>query len=245
MNDKRSGADPYGDANKGSGSGSKSLVILGAVLLVVALAVVAVLMTGGGDGSGGGKAAKDKNSGAYAAANAVKEQSGVTVDGEALPDFPEVSTPFAPVDQDPAVGKVPPVLTGETFNGKAIKIDPGDGKAKVVIFFAHWCPHCQRELPEIQKWIDEGNKPADVDFYAVSTSVNASQNNYPPSRWIKQIEWTPPVLLDDADLHAASAWGLTQFPYMVGLNADGTVSERGTGEIPMDQFGAMVEALKR
>ncbi|MGB6058173.1 MAG: redoxin family protein [Microthrixaceae bacterium] len=244
MNDgKRSGPDPYGDKNKSSGSGSKNLMILGAVIVVVVLAVVAILLTGGDGGSG--TASKDKDTGAHAAANAVKEQSGVTVTGEPLPQYPEVSTVLAPADQDPAVGKTPPTLSGQTFDGSDLKIDPSDGRAKVVVFIAHWCPHCQREVPEIQKWIDDGNKPDDVDFYAVSTAVSAKQPNYPPSKWIKSVGWTPRVLLDDADSHAATAWGLTGFPYMVAVNADGTVSERGSGEVPMDQFSAMVDALQR
>ncbi|HTO00510.1 MAG TPA: TlpA disulfide reductase family protein [Microthrixaceae bacterium] len=241
MNDqKRGGPDPY---SKPDQSGSKSLIIVGVVVLVVVLAVVAVLMTGGGDSSVNAKS--DKNTGAYAAANAVKEQSGVTVTGEALPPFPEVDTPLAPADQDSAVGKVAPTLSGQTFDGKDMTIDPKDGRAKVVVFAAHWCPHCQVEIPKIQEWINDGNKPDDVDFYAVSTAVQADRPNYPPSKWIAKVGWTPPVLLDDADSHAAVAYGLTEFPFMVALNADGTVSERGSGEIPMDQFGAMVDALQR
>lgn len=242
MNDhKRGGADPYSNPKQ---SGSKGLFILGAVVLVIVLAVVAVLMTGGND-KGSVNAVSDKNTGAYSAAHAVKEQSGVTVTGEALPTFPDVSTPLAPADQDPAVGKLAPTLSGQTFDGGNQKIDPKDGRAKVVIFVAHWCPHCQAELPLIQKWINEGNKPSDVDFYVVNTAVQADRPNYPPSKWIKDVGVTPPVLLDDADSHAAIAYGLTGFPYMVALNADGTVSERGSGEVPIDQFGAMVDALQR
>ncbi len=245
MNDyKRSGPDPYGSGASGGGGSSKNILILGGVVAVVVLAVVAILLAGGDDAGSGG-AAKEKGTGAHAAANAVREQSGVTFTGEALPDYPNVATVLAPADQDPAVGKTPPVLTGQSFDGSDLTIDPGDGRAKVVIFMAHWCPHCQKEIPEIQSWINDGNKPDDVDLYGVSTSVNASQPNYPPSKWLKKVGWTPQVLIDDADSHAANAWGLTGFPYFVALNADGTVSERGSGEVPMDQFGAMVEALQR
>ena len=48
--------------------------------------------------------------------------------------------------QNPAVGTAAPVLRGAGFDGTPVTIG-GDGRATLVMFLAHRCPHCQRELP--------------------------------------------------------------------------------------------------
>lgn len=241
MNDKHTGADPYSDlAKRTSGNRPKTgLLIIGATALVIAvLAVVAVLLTTGGDDK---EAAK--GSGADAAQNATQQQAAVTVTGDPLPDYPQVSSYIAPPAEDPAVGKTPPTLAGQSFDGTPITIDPSDGRAKVVIFVAHWCPHCQAEVPEIQKWIDAGNQPDNVDFYTVSTAVSADKGNYPPSDWLATEGWTPPVMLDSPDQTAAVAYGLPGFPYFVMVDSSGKVTQRASGEVPIDQFGDLVDNL--
>ena len=51
-------------------------------------------------------------------------------------------------EDDAAIGQTIPTVSGKTLDGDAITIGP-DGGAKVIVFVAHWCPHCQAEVPEI------------------------------------------------------------------------------------------------
>jgi len=241
MNDKHSGADPYADlAKRTSGNRPRTgLMIVGATVVVIAvLAVVALVLAGGGDDEPAAE-----GTGANAAQNAEQEQAAVTVTGDPLPEYPQVNSMVAPPAEDPAVGETPPTLAGQSFDGTPITIDPSDGRAKVVIFVAHWCPHCQAEVPLLQEWIDEGNLPDNVDIYTVSTAVRADQANYPPSDWLASEGWTPPVLLDDPDQNAAAAYALPGFPYFVMVDSDGKVTQRASGEVPMDQFGELVDQL--
>ena len=110
-------------------------------------------------------------------------------------------------------------------------IDPTDGTPQVVVFAAHWCPHCQKEIPLIQEWIDEGSQPEGVEISLVSTSARADGPEYPPSEWLSGADWSSTVLLDNADQSAATAYGLTGFPYMVFIGADGTVTQRAVGRV--------------
>lgn len=110
----------------------------------------------------------------------------------------------------------------------------------VVIFAAHWCPHCQKEVPLIQDWIDDGNLPEGVQVNMVSTSVQADGTNYPPSGWLSDVGWSEQILLDNPDSTAASAWGLTGYPYIVFVDGDGKVVQRASGELPIDQFDEFV-----
>lgn len=242
MSDVRTGPSPYKSPNPVGGNEDRTKLYLGigAVVVVVVLVVLAIVLTSGGGDSGAGE-----GTGAHAAANAEREQAPITVTGDPLAAYPDSDTVLANPATDPAVGQTPPKLEGVSFDGSGITVDPADGRAKVIIFLAHWCPHCQNEVPRIQKWIDEGKQPDDVDVYAVSTSVSSDRVNYPPSKWIVRENFTPPVLLDGADSPAAQAYALPGFPYFVGLNADGTVSQRGSGEVPINDFDAVVKALQR
>jgi len=241
MNDKRTGANPYGDishnvAARQESPGKKIAVIV--VAAVVVLALVAVLATQCGKDS----APAGKNTGAAQAQNATQQTAAVTVTGTPLPPYPSDAGLVADAKTDPATGKTPPTLKGETFDAKPLTVAPG-GKAKVVIFVAHWCPHCQAEVPLIQKWIEDGNLPSDVEMYAVATATTESRPNYPASAWIATENFTPQVLLDDEQGTASAAYGLTGFPYIVFIDKDGKVAHRASGEVPIDQFGELVKNL--
>ncbi|MGZ7013706.1 MAG: TlpA family protein disulfide reductase [Acidimicrobiales bacterium] len=164
------------------------------------------------------------------------ELGTVTVDGTSLPGY-DGSSP------DPGVGLVPPTLTGQDFAGHPVTISD-DGRPKMVMFLAHWCPHCRREVPKVQSWLDANGMPADVALYAVPTATSEGRDNYPPSKWLLGQDWTVPVLVDDAAASAASSWGLQSYPYFVAVGADGAVVKRASGELSQGQFYALVDAAR-
>ena len=95
------------------------------------------------------------------------------------------------------------------------------------------------------RWNADGNVPANLDVVAVTTSTDAAQPNYPPSQWLAAEEWPPlwPVLTDDAQGTAATAFGLVGFPYLVLTAADGTVLWRHSGRITAEDLAATLSAL--
>lgn len=232
MSNQRQKGVPYGySSTPGSdGSSRTGLIVIGVVVALVLVAgVVALVVTSEG--------------GQDTASDAVQEQGSVEVSGDPLPQYPSGGGLAADPSTDPAVGTTPPTLTGEGFDGEPVTIEPGGGTPMVVVFAAHWCPHCQAEIPIIQDWIDEGNLPEDVQVNMVSTGVQADQNNYPPSEWLAQEGWSEQVLLDNPDQSAAQAYGLSGYPYMVFVDADGEVVQRASGELPIDQFGSLVDQI--
>jgi cytochrome c biogenesis protein CcmG/thiol:disulfide interchange protein DsbE len=219
---------PYGYSStpEPSGGSRKGLYVIGGVVLLVVIAgIVAMVMTSEGGGS-------DEE--------ATQEQATVTVTGDALPEYPAGAGLFADPATDPAVGMTPPTLKGQDFQGEAVTIEPGTSPM-VVIFAAHWCPHCQKEIPLIQEWIDSGELPDDVQVNLVSTAVKADQNNYPPSAWLSSVGWSGQILLDNPDQSAGQAYGLTGYPYIVFVGADGKVVQRASGELPIEQFATFVD----
>lgn len=167
------------------------------------------------------------------------ETHDVIVTGTPLPSLDDTTS--AP---DPGLGLVPPTLDGQTFNGNPVSITPGvNDHFQLVFFFAHWCPHCRREVPRLVSWLKAGSKPANLDVLAVSTAVNRSPVNYPPSDWFAREELDVPIMTDDGDGLAAAAWGLPGYPYAVMLKPDGTVAARIAGEFTdIAAFDAWVRA---
>ena len=156
----------------------------------------------------------------------------VLIDGTILDQMPGVSGPTSP-DVDTAIGQVAPTLTGVDYDGEPITIG-NDGRPKAIYFLAHWCPHCQVELPMIQSLIDAGEQPDGIDVYAVSTAVAADRGNYPPQAWFETEGWSSPVLLDDDRSSAVINFGAGGFPYAVFLDGDHRVLTRTAGEMPAE-----------
>lgn len=158
----------------------------------------------------------------------------VQVTGTSLPDDRDAKP-------DPAIGMAAPQLRGVDFEGSTV-VAPPTGP-NVMVFLAHWCPHCQREVPVISKLRQSGAWPKSVGLTAVSTSVARERGNYPPSAWLQSAGWDAPVLVDTATRTAADAYGQVSFPYMVWIDATGKVVLRTSGEIPEATLLRMVNEL--
>ena len=155
----------------------------------------------------------------------------------ANPDLPA----FASTTNDAAVGLPIPEVDGRSFDGTPVRIT-ADGRPKLIVFLAHWCPHCQREVPVVQGWLDAKGMPAGVDLLSVATAIDPNRPNYPPDAWLASEHWQVPVIVD-ADNEIATRYGLTAFPYWVAVAADGTVAQRLTGELTPDQLDALVASV--
>lgn len=164
----------------------------------------------------------------------VPQVSDVSIEGAPLPVF-EGEEP------DPAMERRAPAFAATSFDGTEVSVLPGDGTAKVIGFFAHWCPHCQRELPRIADWMANNQLPAGVEVIAVSTAVDAGRPNYPPSAWFAEERWPAVVVRDSAESEIGDAYGLRGFPYTVGIAADGRVVARVAGELNDEAWEFLLE----
>lgn len=149
----------------------------------------------------------------------VQAYGEVAVVGEALPRH-------EPGPTDPAEGAPAPTITGET-----VSVSPGSTPT-IVLFLAHWCSHCQAEVPRLTDWVEANGMPVGIDVVAVATSSTPTQGNYPPSVWLESEDFPFPVIYDDEEGTAAIAYGLSAFPFWVVVDADGRVVDRFSGELP-------------
>jgi thiol-disulfide isomerase/thioredoxin len=200
-------------------SKTPTLLIIGGIVLVLVLVGAVALALSGGGSSG----------------TAEPATAAVRVQGTALPTYNKDAA-------DPAVGQAVPTISGLGLDGTPMTIGPDDGALAIVVV-AHWCPHCQAEIPVLSDWMAANELPDGIRVVTVSTGIDPARPNYPPSAWLEREGWTQPTLNDDASNSALAALGMASFPAFVFVNEDGTVAQRATGEIPIDQWEAALATI--
>lgn len=235
---KGSASSRVATASEQSAPTSTRWVWIAIAVVVVAVGVLAFVFTRS-DGSDGGSATPD-GGGATPGVTVVpvgKVAIGpIVVTGTKLPEQAAGSA-------DPAVGRVIPTIEGQTFDGSAMTIGP-TGEPTIIMVVAHWCPHCQREVPFLQSWLTTNGAPEGVRLVALATSNDSGKPNYPAGQWLVREKWTVPTMVDDKASDGAQALGVTGFPYFIVVDAQGKVIERTSGELTAAQWEALIAAAK-
>lgn len=208
-------------------SNRTTMIWIGVGIAAVVGLFVWALLSGGTGGGGGGSFE-------------VEAFGEVDIDGDALPILDPANTGIAEFDD--AIGIDAPVVSGTDYDGVASTVG-GDGP-QVVVFLAHWCPHCQAEVPRLVEQMAGGNTINDVPVVGVATSSNATRANFPPASWLEAEGWTGEIVMDDSNSSTLRAFGLGSFPAWVAIAADGTVAARATGEMTPEMVAQFAELAK-
>lgn len=213
-------------------SKNRTLIIVGAVVvLVLALAGVAVLVSGDDDDS---TATTDEPVPTYSDdAEAIRP---VSFTGDPLPTL-EVEGA-----DDPAVGMEAPIVEGQDFDGNSVTTGGSSEGPALLVYLAHWCPHCNYEVPQILELNSRGGIPENLEVIGISTAADPAEPNFPPSDWLVDEGWLWPTMADDANSTAFAVNGGRGFPYMVLLDEEGAVLARISGEHSADDLGAWLDA---
>ena len=207
---------------KSTATGNKILWIIVGVVLLGAAAIAIGMSAGKGSGN--------PDNGTAAA-----EYQPVTVSNPALPPLGDGTTP------DAAIGQQAPALQGANFAGNAVSIAPGsNGSPTMLVFLAHWCPHCNREVPRLVQWNAEGSVPAGLRVVGITTASRNDQAYWPPSEWITNLKWPFEVMADSETGQAAAAYGVDGFPFIAIMNGQGKVVARHSGELELADLTAFV-----
>ena len=227
-----------GQTIEGGEGGSAGITINVWVIIVIVLALV----TGGviwAATKGDNKTTSTDGSQVDNSTSDIPVSQPVTVTGAALTPFDETQSP------DPSLGAVAPQLSGFDVQGDAITIDPAANGPYMIVFLAHWCPHCNAEVPRLLDWKGSGAVPTELNVLGIATAVSPTAPNYPPGQWFTNKGWSWPVMVDQslgdgqAGL-AASTYGATGWPYFVIIGADGFVKARVSGEVTVADLQVIV-----
>jgi thiol-disulfide isomerase/thioredoxin len=216
---------------------------IASAVLAAAAAVTLVVVLGTRDRSvtpDGGSTSAGTTTTVPVSTATLPDSQPVTVTGAPLPGFDSTLA-------DPALGMAAPVLDGKDFQGNQVTIDGRTNGATLVVFLAHWCPHCNREVPRLNEWRQSGQVPAGLRVVGVITAVSRTSVNYPPAQWIVDKAWQWPVMVDQSKGDgaagvAAEAYGAAGWPYFVLVGADGKVKWRESGELEITDLQKSLEA---
>jgi len=211
------------------------IIVVGVIVLVLGLAGAAVLLTGGDDDSSGVLAPGETPRETFG--DDLEQNRPVDVTGDPLPGLDTV------VDADPAIGMAMPVVEGAGFDGRPVTVGgPTDGPT-LYVFLAHWCPHCNDEIPELIELRNRDGLPEGTTVVAVSTGVDSSAPNYPPSDWLVNRDWPVqwPVLADSAESTSFVVNGGGGFPYLLFADADGNVLARDSGTKSAEELASWLQ----
>ena len=159
----------------------------------------------------------------------------ITISGDPLPEFAGQN------DLDIVAGLPAPTFSAPNENSEIVSLEK-NGNAKALLFLAHWCGYCQKEVPIVQNLIDTVGVPDGVEIIAIATSIDRGRENYPPQKWLADEGWSETQLYD-LDREIGNAYGLSAFPYWVFLDKDLNVVARRTGNLPADMVGALLIQL--
>ena len=196
---------------------NKNFIIAGAVILVLGLAI-AIGVTLSSEPVAAGL-----------------PEGETTVTGDLLPEFAGEN------DDNIALGLAAPIFSAPNENSEIVSLEK-NGNAKALLFLAHWCGYCQKEVPVVQGFIDSAGVPPGVDVIAIATSIDRGRENYPPQKWLADEGWSETQLYD-LDREIGNAYGLSAFPYWVFLDKELNVVARRTGNLHADMVGALLIQL--
>ena len=136
-------------------------------------------------------------------------------------------------------GEAIPQFTAPALAGGRVVWSDYLGKPAVLSVWAPWCPHCQAELPILDRVMKEF---PDVPLVTIVTAIG-DQPGPTPEGYLAEHGLTFPTAIDDDADTLASAFGIDGFPTLYFVNSDGMVARHASGELPEEQIRETVAAL--
>ncbi len=139
-------------------------------------------------------------------------------------------------------GSSAPAFELVTFGGETYSRDSLKGQPALLVFWASWCPVCQKELPNVARFA-KTDKPAQLRVISIGFSdlrgnIEKYVKTHPDA-------FTYPAAFD-IDNDVAQAFKITATPTFVLLDARGTIVmvHRGAGVLQNPKFREFLATVK-
>lgn len=144
-----------------------------------------------------------------------------------------------PRDRPLRQGDPVPSFSAPGLSGGTVAWSDHVGRPTVLAVWASWCPHCQAELPVLDRVMRDF---PDVGFVTVTTAIGAAPGPT-PEEYLRQQGLDFPVAVDDARGTLGAALGIQAFPTLYFVGSDGRVVAAVEGEVDEATLRQMVSAL--
>jgi peroxiredoxin len=112
-------------------------------------------------------------------------------------------------------------------------------KVNVLVFWSIGCPHCRRQLPEINRWLVEN--PGRTNLIGCAT-VTSEKEQAATREFCRENELVFPNLFDQ-DAQVSQLYGVTSTPTIVVVGPNGVVDSAITSSVA--DFGSAMERKQR
>ncbi len=137
------------------------------------------------------------------------------------------------------VGKTVSTFTLSGLSGGHVSAPWKSGHGAVLIFFASWCGPCQKEMPEVAKYVRHHNEGS-----IRVIGIDAQDQLGAAQRFVAKSGVTFPVAFDPHSAVAAGLFNFVTLPETAFVNARGVVKQVYFGAIPKDQLAKGLAALR-
>jgi cytochrome c biogenesis protein CcmG, thiol:disulfide interchange protein DsbE len=132
------------------------------------------------------------------------------------------------------VGQKAPSFTAETVDGGSISVgeDSSEG-ATMLVFFATWCPHCQKEAPVISDL--EGRYE---DLRVVMVGIDGEDNPQKVREFVGRYDIESPAVYEPG---LGPEYGVSGYPTVYVLDGENRVVGAHSGEVPREVYEGWIE----
>lgn len=137
------------------------------------------------------------------------------------------------IADSPLLGRTAPEVSGQSVEGRSVRLSAMRGRYVVLNFFATWCIPCQREHPELRDFSDAADGQAEV------VAVIFDDDPERVKRFFDERGGDWPVLADPSG-KVALDYGVRGPPESFLISPDGIVLSRIVGEVTTEGLTSLV-----
>ena len=132
-------------------------------------------------------------------------------------------------------GTQAPKFTADTVDGGSVSVGGGDADATMVVFFATWCPHCQKEAPIISELENEYD-----NLKIVMIGIDTAQGDNPEkvSKFVQQYDIQSPAVYQPS---LGTQYQVSGYPTVYVLDGSGKIVGANTGEAPKEAYEEWIQ----
>ncbi len=145
------------------------------------------------------------------------------------------------MSSDVAGSMTAPDFTFSDRNGKGYRLSDMRGKVLYIDCWATWCGPCCREIPFLEKRVEEYKGNDKVRFVSISVDSNKEA-------WEKKLdkdkpEWEQFIVNGEENKIMSKAYGISGIPRFILINPDGTIADGDAFRPSNENFHQKLDAV--
>ncbi|ANB61065.1 TlpA family protein disulfide reductase [Anoxybacteroides amylolyticum] len=137
-----------------------------------------------------------------------------------------------------AVSDTAPDFVLKTLDNKTVRLSELRGKTVILNFWATWCPPCQQEMPDLEKFYNDYK--SSVEFLSVNLTSQDSREKV--ASFIEQYGIIFPVVLDTKG-KILKLYNIQMIPTTYILDKNGVIRKKVLGPLTYKQLQEAIALL--